>query len=125
MCDSPWCPPVRQALAEINQRLSRIEHNQEIIMSEQSQEQADINSAVQFDQQLDTDVKALTAQVTAGLAALDQAIANLQAANPAVDTSELVAAQAVLAGDQPNLDAAVAALAKDPNAAPATPPASN
>lgn len=94
-------------------------------MTEQSQQQADIDAAAQFDQQLDTDVKSLTAQVTAGMAALDQAIANLQAANPAVDTSQLVAARAVLAGDQPSLDAAIAALVADPNAAPATPPASN
>lgn len=119
----PRRPPLWQALEEINRRLSRIEKNQEIIMSEQSQEQADIDAAAQFDQQLDTDVKNLTTQVTAGMAALDQAIANLQAANPAVDTSQLVAAKAVLAGDQPNLDAAIAALAADPNAAPATPPA--
>ena len=125
MCDSPWCPPVRQALNEINQRLSRIEQKAGIIMSQQSTEQQDIDNAVQFEQALDSDIKTLTAQVTAGQAALDQAIANLQAANPGVDTSQLVAVQAVLKGDQPNLDAAVAALAADPNAAPATPPASS
>jgi multidrug resistance efflux pump len=115
--------PGNRALQQIQAQLNRIEEKVDAVMSEQSQQQADINSAVQFDQQLDADIKNLTARVTAGMAALDQAIANLQAANPAVDTSQLVAAQAVLAGDQPNLDAAVAALAADPHAAPATPPA--
>lgn len=82
-----------------------------------------VDQAAAFDTQLDGDLKTLTAQVTSGMQALDTAIANLQAANPSVDVSQLVAAQAVLAGDQPNLDAAVAALGADPNAAPAAPPA--
>lgn len=121
----PQRPTIRQALEKISGQLARIEHNQEFIMSQQSTEQQVIDNVAADLVTEDTDVKALTAQVIAGQQALDQAIANLQAANPAVDTSQLLAAQAVLAGDQPNLDAAIAALVADPNAAPATPPASN
>jgi hypothetical protein len=87
-----------------------------------TQNQSDVDAAAAFDTALDTDLKNLTTQVTAGQQALDAAIAALQAANPGVDTSKLVAAQLVLAGDQPTLDAAVAALTADPNITP-TPPA--
>lgn len=100
--------------------LIRIIENQEKMMS---QSQSDVDAATAFDTQLDTDLKALTAQVGNGTAAFDAAIAALKAANPGVDTSGLVAAQAVLAGDQPNLDAAVAAQAADPNIAPPAAPA--
>lgn len=111
----------RQVLAQVQRQLGRIEEKVDRIMSEQTTQQTDINNAAQFDQQLDTDVKGLAAQVTAGQAALDQAIALLKAANPTVDTSVLTAAQAVLAGDQPTLDAAVAALGSDVNVTPAAP----
>jgi hypothetical protein len=100
--------------------LIRILENQEKMMSQQ---QSDVDAATAFDTQLDADLKNLTAQVTNGTAAFDAAIAALKAANPTVDTSKLVAAQAVLAGDQPNLDAAVAAQQADPNIAPPAAPA--
>lgn len=100
--------------------LIRIIENQEKMMSQQ---QSDVDAATEFDTQLDADLKNLSQQVSNGTAAFDAAIASLKAENPDVDTSKLVAAQAVLAGDQPNLDAAVAAQQADPNIAPAAPAA--
>jgi hypothetical protein len=108
-------------LQELRQSLTDLHRKADQIMSQQ---QEDVNAAAAFDTQLDADLQALTGQVTAGQQALDTAIANLNAkiaAGQQVDTTELVAAQAVLAGDQPNLDAAVAALGADPNAAPPAP----
>ena len=69
-----WHLPRPDNSRAIKKQINRIEAKVDAIMSEQSQQQADINSAAAFDQQLDADVKALTAQVTAGQAALDQAI---------------------------------------------------
>jgi hypothetical protein len=72
--------------------------------------------------QVDADEKADAAQITAGQAALDTAITNLTAqinAGAEPDLTELLAAQSVLAGDHPTLEAAVAALTADPNVTPA------
>lgn len=85
-------------------------------------EQADVDQVAAEVQAEDTDVVALTAKVTAGQAALDQVIAALEAqvaAGQAPDLTQLKAVASVLAGDQPNLDAAVAALAADPAVPPA------
>jgi chromosome segregation ATPase len=125
MCHFPWCQSTRQALEEINQRLGRIEERQDRIMSEQ---QADVDQITGQLQAEDTDINSLRTQVTSGQQALDTAITNLEAqvaAGSAPDLTELKAAAAVLAGDQPNLDAAVAALTSDPNAAQPTPVPSN
>jgi hypothetical protein len=111
-----WHPELRRVLCAIDTKLDALDNKMEKHMT---QSQADVDSATAFDVQLDTDLNALKTQVTSGQAALDAAIAALKVASPAVDTSKLVAAQLVLAGDQPNLDAAVAALTADPNIAPA------
>lgn len=137
----PGCPahaPGDYATPQTHHRiLIRLLEQQAAILTTQekimTQQQSDVDAATAFDTQLDTDIKALTAQVTNGVAAFDAAIAALKAANPDVDTTGLVAAQAVLAGDQPDLDAAVAAMTADPNIAPpasattegATPPAAS
>lgn len=126
MCSFPWCRPTRQALEEINQRLSRIDRKVTRIMSEQQTDVDQITGQLQAE---DADINSLRTQVTNGQAALDTAIANLDAqvaaGNQQPDLTQLKAAAAVLAGDQPNLDAAVAALTGDPNAAQANPPASS
>jgi hypothetical protein len=121
-----WHPELRRVLNEISAdsaetkaQLRTIIDNQE---KQMTQSQSDVDSATAFDVQLDTDLNALKTQVVSGQAALDAAIAALKVANPAVDTSKLVAAQLVLAGDQPTLDAAVAALAADPNITPTPAP---
>jgi hypothetical protein len=110
-------------LRAIDARLERIEHNlKEIAMTEQQ----DVDAATAQLTATDNDVKALTGQVTAGQQAFDTAITTLEgqiAAGQPVDTTQLKAAQLVLAGDQPSLDAAVAALAADPNLTPSTPAA--
>jgi hypothetical protein len=110
-----WHPEIRRVLNEISAQYAQIIANQE---KQMTQSQSDVDAATAFDVQLDTDFKALTTQVASGQAALDAAIAAFKTANPGVDTSKLVAAQLVLAGDQPTLDAAVAALAADPNITP-------
>jgi hypothetical protein len=111
-----WHPELRRVLCAIDTKLDALNEKMEKHMS---QSQSDVDAATAFDTQLDTDLNALKTQVTNGQAALDAAIAALKVASPSVDTSKLVAAQLVLAGDQPNLDAAVAALTADPNIAPA------
>lgn len=119
----PHCGHDPHKLAEILRLLKEIRTNQK---REAMTEQQDVDQITSEIQATDADVVSLTAQVTAGQAALDTAITNLEAqvaAGQAPDLTELKAAQAVLAGDQPNLDAAVAALAADPNAAPPAPPA--
>jgi hypothetical protein len=104
---------LRQSLTDLHRKADKI----------MSQQQEDVDAATAFDTQLDTDLKGLSGQVAAGQAALDALIAKLNAGG-SVDTAQLVAAQAVLAGDQPTLDAAVAALSGDPNVQPpAAPPA--
>jgi hypothetical protein len=111
----PACA-IARSLQELHRKVDKI-------MTEQQQ---DVDAATAFDTQLDGDLKTLAGQVTAGQQAFDTAIANLEtqiAAGGQIDTTELKAAQAVLAGDQPTLDAAVAALAADPSAAPAPAPA--
>lgn len=110
-------------LREIVARLDRIEHTLERFMSEQQQ---DVDAATAQLTATDNDIKALAGQVTAGQQAFDTAIATLEAqiaAGQTVDTTQLKAAQLVLAGDQPSLDAAVAALAADPNLTPSPAPA--
>ena len=72
MCDSPWCPPIRQALNEINRRLDRIEQKVDQIMSEQSQEQADIDAAT-------TAITGLETSVSAVATDLEAAVTNIQA----------------------------------------------
>jgi hypothetical protein len=110
-----WHPELRRVLGAIDTKLDALNEKMEKHMS---QSQSDVDSATAFDVQLDADLNALKTQVVSGQAALDAAIAALKVTNPAVDTSKLVAAQLVLSGDQPTLDAAVAALAADPNIAP-------
>ena len=114
-----WHPELRRVLGAIDTKLDALNEKMEKHMS---QSQSDVDSATAFDVQLDTDLNALKTQVVSGQAALDAAIAALKVTNPAVDTSKLVAAQLVLAGDQPTLDAAVAALAADPNITPTPAP---
>lgn len=114
----PSCPwrrrmSVRQMFQEILNRL-------DAIMSEQ---QADVDAITQQIQAEDADINTLRTQVTSGQAALYQAIATLESKVDPADLTELKAAAAVLAGDFPDLDAAVAALGADPNAAPPAPPA--
>ena len=110
-----WHPELRRVLGAIDTKLDALNEKMEKHMS---QSQSDVDAATAFDTQLDADLNALKTQVVSGQAALDAAIAALKVTNPAVDTSKLVAAQLVLSGDQPTLDAAVAALAADPNIAP-------
>lgn len=112
----PHCGHEPHKLAEILRLVREIRNAQKRAAVTEQQDVDQITSEIQA---TDADVVSLTAQVTAGQAALDTAITNLEAqvaAGQAPDLTELKAAQAVLAGDQPNLDAAVAALSADPNA---------
>jgi hypothetical protein len=110
----PPCPPTRQALAEISQRLGRIEQNQEKIMSglvdlqtAEAQEGVDITTLVGVVQTLITDLKAALAN--------DDSDAAVEAAS-AIVTQQDEQLQAITAQLQ----------AADPGApaAPVTPPAS-
>lgn len=118
MCRHRRHAEIIRALREITERLVRTERKVDRIMSEQ---QADVDAITAQLGQQDTDIRNLTTQVTSGQAALDTAITNLEAqvaAGQPADLTQLKAAAAVVAGDFPDLDAAVAALGADPNAAP-------
>lgn len=119
---------LKETLAGVVEGSKRIEQKVDTLMSQESTEQAQIDSVTATLTAEDTDIKNLASTVANAQAALDIAITNLQntiADGGQPDLTELLAAQSVLAGDQPNLDAAVAALAADPAITPATPPASS
>jgi peptidoglycan hydrolase CwlO-like protein len=106
-------------LGAVRALLVQITENQEKIMSEMSQQQADVNAANQA-------ILALLADIQAGVATLNTAVPALQAAIgslPAnVDTTALDAAVAQIAQTRANLDSAVSSVSG--LVPPAAPPAS-
>ena len=96
----PLFGPDNRALAE---QLARIEQKVDAIMSEQSQQQADINAATAAITGLQATVTTVATDLTTAVANIQAEITALQAANPAVDTSALDTAVAGLAALQADL----------------------
>ncbi|HEY1705621.1 MAG TPA: hypothetical protein VGG75_38535 [Trebonia sp.] len=107
---------IERLLQAMEQRLTE---KLEIIMSEQSQQQIDVNNAGTAIIALLTDMQADISTIGTGVASITAALAALPAS---VDTTQLDADVAQIAAAQASLDAAAASVA---NAVPpVTPPAS-
>lgn len=110
-----------ETLGSVHAMLVRILENQEKIMTEMSQQQADVNTANEA-------ILALLAGIQADIATLNTAVPALLAAIgslPAtVDTTALDAAVAQIAQTRANLDAAVSSVSGLVPAVPVAPPAS-
>jgi hypothetical protein len=106
---------VERLLREMEQRLTQ---KLEIIMSEQSQQQTDINNAAAAITALLTDMQADITTIGTGVTAIQAALAALPAS---VDTTALDAAVAQIAQAQSNLDASATQVA---DVVPPAPPAS-
>jgi len=117
MCLNPWCQSTRQALAQINQRLRRIDRKLDKIMSNQSTEQGDIDSATST---IEGEVSDLGTKDTAIQGVVTQILALEQAG---ADTTKLRQAVADLLTAQGADDSTVAALTAAANPAPVTPSA--
>jgi septal ring factor EnvC (AmiA/AmiB activator) len=95
----PWPlqRPDSRALRQIAEQLNRIEQKVDTIMSEQTQQQADINAATTAITGLETTLSTVAADLQGAVTNIQAEITALQQANPAVDTSALDTAVAGLA----------------------------
>lgn len=117
----PLSSPESRALQEIKEQLNRIEQKVGKIMSEQSQQQVDIDAATNAITGLETSVAAVATDLQAAVANITAEIAALQAANPSVDTSALDSAVAALSAPLAALQSADTSV--DALETPAAPPA--
>jgi len=107
----------------IREQLNRIEEKVGAIMSEQSQQQADIDAATTAITGMEATLTTVAADLTAAVANITAEIAALQAANPAVNTTALDTAVAGLAAPLAALQSADTAVDALETPAPVTPPA--